>query len=208
MKQVKKALMILVMVTLIITMFGPLSVSAAEFNATEIKNSDNKTATSLVKLMISDEFTVTIPTDIVLTKVFTNEVENEYTYRTHPSSLPKVEVEVSVIDKDKRINITVTSVNYSILSNNWTMTGVETNAPVPYYLKAGVDHINDSDYENEGNKAQYLLQDGESVVLTNESIVTPIHALVAEIPKNTDNFIDHLTFTISYEDNPDVATSP
>jgi len=204
MKQVKKALMILVMVTLIITMFGPLSVSAAEFNATEIKSGDNTTV-STVKLLISDEFIVTIPTEIVLSKYVDTFGSGQTSYRTLPGSLPKVEVAVSVIDKDKRINITVTSNNYT--SNNWTMIGVETDAPVPYYLKAGVDHIDDDDYANEDNKAQSLLQDGESVVLTNESIVTPIHALVAEIPKNTDNFIDHLTFTIKYEDNPDVVTS-
>lgn len=206
MKKVK-LIMALLMATLIMTLICPVSAVeyGGSFNESDLSEGNPDLANTRVILQISDGFTITIPQSITLTTV--KALNGDTTYRTDPTNvnnLPAVDLKVTAINATKRVNVTISSEDFE--GGNWTLNG--TNHPeikVPYYLKAdtigGTDHIGDSDILNKNNK----LLVNESVVLrSNKTTNVKLHALVAQNPTISDNFYGVLTFTVKYEDNPEV----
>ncbi len=205
MKKVK-LIMALLMATLIMTLICPVSAAyGGSFNADNLDDGLPQSANTEVILQISDGFIVTIPQAITLTAV--TALNGDITYRTDPTNvnnLPAVDLKVTAINASKRVNVTISSEDFE--SGNWTLNGTtHTDIKVPYYLKAdtigGTDHIDNTDIQDKGNA---LLSDGSVVLCSNKTTNVKLHALVAQNPTISDNFKGTLTFTVKYEDNPDV----
>ena len=206
MKKVK-LIMALLMATLIMTLICPVSADefGGSFNESSFSDVDYVQASTQVTLRISDGFIVTIPQSITLTTV--RALNGDITYRTDPTNinnLPAVDLKVTAINASKRVNVTISG-NFN--DGNWTLIGTNhTTLQVPYYLKAdntgGNDHIVDNDIINKQNE---LLVNNSIVICSNKTTNVKLHALVAQNPDISDNFEGTLTFTVKYEDNPDVS---
>lgn len=183
----KKYFMILLSAVLILSLVGV--VSADDLTAEDIsKGKDNTTA--IVKLVVSDSYTVTLPS--AFNFGYSNDA-GTYTARS------PVSVSIKTFDSAMVLNISVSG-NTSVHDTKlWNLTCIEdNNMYVAYYYMTNVTGY-DNHIEDVSTDAR-LVHNGGSILITNKTVSDKyIHLRLDGTPTHSGTYTETLTFKVNID---------